>query len=122
MLRSALIASSILGLAACSSVKNDPLIEDETYEIKNEAYEIKDVVQTNAATYSCDSKPLDIYFHAEQAKIVWEKENYLLNHTISSTGVFYLGEGISFWINENKAKLKINDMQDTQCDLVRIDS
>jgi membrane-bound inhibitor of C-type lysozyme len=115
LLRNALIGSSILGLVACTSVNNENIVEDEVYEIE-------DVVQTNSAVYSCNQKPLNVYFHAEQAKVIWEKQSYILNHAVSASGSFYLGEELSFWIHGEKAELKMNEMKDIQCRLVRIDS
>jgi len=110
-----LIISSIVGITACTSANKDNFFDEENYEID-------DVVQTNSAVYSCDSKPLGIFFHAEQAQISWKDKTYKLNHAVSASGAFYLGEGISFWIHDNEAELQLNDTDKISCRLVRVDS
>ena len=115
LLQSVLIGTSLLGLAACSSVNRD-VSSDEG------AYEVEDIDQTNSADYFCNNSPLNIFFHAEQAQLSWKEKNYVLTHAISASGSFYLGEGLSFWIHGDDAELEFNDMEKTHCRLVRVKS
>ena len=110
-----LIMSSIVVVTACTSANKDNFFDEENYEIS-------DIAQTNSAVYSCDNNPLGIFFHAEQAQITWKGETYKLNHAVSASGSFYLGEGVSFWIHEDKAELELNGMGKMSCSLVRVDS
>ncbi|ETX11395.1 hypothetical protein MUS1_10540 [Marinomonas ushuaiensis DSM 15871] len=114
-LKKLLIISSVVVITACSSSKKEDFFDEKNYEID-------DVVQTNSAVYSCDNHPLGIFFHAEQAQINWKDKTYKLNHAVSASGAFYLGEGISFWIHDNKAELALNNMDKTACRLIRVDS
>lgn len=113
-MRRIFMASIALVVVACSSVNNDTSMEEK--------YEIEDVVQTNAAVYSCDDKPLNIYFHGEQAELMWENKTHLLNHAVSALGSVYLGESLSFMIQDGKAKLSLQGLKEIQCRLVRVDS
>lgn len=115
VLKKLLIASSVLGLTACSLTDKNHVLDEEQYDIDN-------VVQTNSAIYSCDSNLLSIFFHAEQAQITWKGTTYQLHHAISASGSFYLGEVLSFWIHEGKAELELNNMGKFLCYLVRVDS
>lgn len=110
-----LMISSILGLTACSSANKDSFFDEKNYDID-------DAAQTNSAVYSCDNNSLGIFFHAEQAHITWKDKIYKLNHAVSASGSFYLGESISFWINEDRAELELNGMDKMSCRLIRVDS
>lgn len=114
MMRRIFMASIALVVVACSSVNNDTSMEEK--------YEIEDVVQTNAAVYSCDDKPLNVYFHGEQAELLWENKTHLLNHAVSASGSSFLGESVSFFIQNEKAMLNTNNTKEIQCRLLRIDS
>lgn len=114
-LKKLLIISSVVAITACTSANKDNFFDEEDYEIN-------DVVQTNSAVYSCDNKPLGIFFHAEQAQITWKDKTYKLNHAVSASGSFYLGEGVSFWIHKDTAELELNGMDKMSCSLVRVDS
>ena len=107
-LQNAILVFAVVGLTACSSVNNDGLTENN--------------IQTNAAVYSCNGKPLSVLFHAEQAQVTWEGKEYLLNHIVSASGSSYLADDASFWVHQKEAKLILEDMDVIQCDLVRIDA
>ncbi|RBP78056.1 MliC family protein [Marinomonas rhizomae] len=115
LLQSVLIGTSLLCLTACSSI-NKELTSDDL------AYEIEDIDQTNSADYLCENTPLNIFFHAEQAQLSWKDKTYLLTQAISASGAYYLGEGLSFWIQDTEAELEFNDMKVIHCSLVRIKS
>jgi len=104
----------VLGLAACSSVNKDVISDDGMYE--------EYVEQTNSAVYLCDDTTLNIYFHAEQARLSWQGKTYSLTHAVSASGTFYLGEELSFWIHGDKAELELNNMDKNHCRLLRVDS
>ncbi|MEP3350917.1 MAG: MliC family protein [Marinomonas sp.] len=114
-LRSTLITSMALVVVACSSVNNEKVIEEEVYEIE-------DVVQTNVAVYFCDDKLLNVYFHGEQAKLIWENKTHLLNHAVSASGSSFLGESLSFVIQNEKAVLSTKSAKEIQCRLLQVDS
>ncbi|MEP0071317.1 MAG: MliC family protein [Marinomonas sp.] len=115
LLRSTLITFIALVVVACSSVNNENVIEEEVYEIE-------DVVQTNAAVYSCNDKPLNVYFHGERAELIWENKTHLLNNAVSASGSSFLGESLSFVIQNEKAVLSTQSGKKIQCNLLRIDS
>ncbi|MFT2097895.1 MliC family protein [Marinomonas sp. 2405UD66-6] len=114
-LRSTLITFMALAVVACSSVNNEKVIEEEVYEIE-------DVVQTNAAVYSCDDKLLNVYFHGDQAELTWKNETHLLNHAVSASGSSFLGESLSFVIQSEKAVLSTKSAKEIQCLLLHVDS
>ena len=115
LLQSVLIVTSLFWLTACGSFNKE--VASET-----EASEVEDIDQTNSADYLCNNKPLNIFFHADQAQLTWQENDYLLTHAVSASGAFYLGERLSFWIRGDKAELELNNQEKVLCDLVRVKS
>ncbi|ETI62209.1 MliC family protein [Marinomonas profundimaris] len=114
-LRNVFSGFAVLSLVACSSVNQDAALDDKVYEVDN-------VEQTNSAVYRCDNTPVNIYFHAEQAQLSWHDKTYVLTHAVSASGVFYLGEELSFWIHGDDAELEFNGMEKSHCHLLRVES
>ncbi|UTW00675.1 MliC family protein [Marinomonas rhizomae] len=115
LLQGVLVGTFLVGLTACSSMNEGVAPTDS-------ANEIEDIDQTNSADYICENSPLNIFFHAEQAKLTWQDQSYVLTHAISASGAFYLGEGLSFWIHGAEAELEFNGADKSHCRLVRVKS
>lgn len=113
-LQNIFVCASLLTLTACSSITKD------TSSI-NDADDMGDISQTNSASYLCNSSPLHVFFHAEDAKLTWNDKEYILTHAISASGSFYLGEGLSFWIHGETAELEVGAMA-AKCRLVKVES
>ncbi|QUX95194.1 hypothetical protein C0J08_07060 [Marinomonas sp. CT5] len=115
LLQIVFVGIAFFGVTACSSIHKDTALDDGSYELE-------DIDQTNSADYLCDNAPLNIFFHADQAKMSWKDKSYLLTHAVSASGSFYLGEGLSFWIHGDEAELEFNTQEKAHCHLVRIES
>lgn len=108
------VAVLFLGLTACSTTK------PASHVSKDDAADID--TQTNVVYYLCEGLPMDIQFHGEEAVLNWEDKEYRLTRAVSASGAYYLGEGVSFWSEKDKAAVEVNDLSQVNCQLIRVES
>ncbi|MCB5160860.1 MliC family protein [Marinomonas algarum] len=103
-------------LSACSQMGG----QDAT-ALSNADVEGVQFHQTDLVTYSCDGALLTLYFHADQAQLVWQDQEHNLTRAVSASGAFYLGEGISFWAHQEEAQLDTHHTGKIACQLLAVD-
>lgn len=82
----------------------------------------KNIHQIDVVSYLCDEQKLDVYFHAEDAQLIWQSNEYVLTRAVSASGAFYLGEGVSFWAHNDEAQLTVQERHSIPCQLLLIES
>ncbi|WP_199469573.1 MliC family protein [Marinomonas transparens] len=115
--QSVLLSSVFLGLVSCGTSQHTDFLN----ELENESA-LEEVEQTNAAYYSCDQKPLVVYFHGDKANIFWQQKNYHLTQVTGESGSLFLGEELSFWVQGGHGRLEFYNMANFRCQLLHIES
>ncbi|WP_353667663.1 MliC family protein [Marinomonas sp. THO17] len=102
-----------LFLTACSNIDLQTQADDVSIEIEN---------QTNLVIYRCEQDELLAYFHGNRAELKWQAKSYYLTQVVSTSGVRYFGESLSFWAHNQDAELELDTGDKVNCRLVKVES